>query len=380
MKFMHLSDLHIGKRVNEYSMIEDQKEILRQIIMLADEEKPDGILIAGDIYDKNIPVVEAVNLFDWFLTLIAKRKIPVFLISGNHDSAERLAFGRELMKESRIYIANRYEGKIERVELEDEYGKLYIHMIPFVKPMIVNHWLPDVNAGDYEEAFAAVMDSLQLDCSQRNVIIAHQFLTGASRSDSEEISVGGLDDISFEVFDGIDYAALGHIHGPQRIGRDQIRYCGSPLKYSFSEEKHHKSVTFVTLREKGNVEIKTRELTPLHDMRHIRGSYQEITAREYYEEGSLSREDYLWITLTDEEDIPQVLGKLGAVYPNIMKLDYDNKRTRSVGISLQNLSEKKQNPMELFGDFYEKQNGRKMSDEQEEYLQKKMEDIWGEKK
>lgn len=376
MKFIHLSDLHIGKRINEYSMMEDQRHILKQILKITDEEKPDAVLIAGDIYDKSIPGGDAVMLFDWFLTGLSERKIPVFLISGNHDSSERLAFGRKLFTDSEVYISEVFGGQITKVTKEDDYGKINFYLIPYLKPSTVRHYMPDGDIRDYQSAMEAVIESLELDFQERNVFLVHQFLTGALRSDSEEISVGGLDDISAEVFEGIDYVALGHIHRPQSVLRDTVRYCGTPLKYSFSEAGHKKSVTLVTMKEKGTIEIRERELEPLRDMRKLRGSYEELADRENY--AGTAVEDYLAITLTDEEDIPGVMGRLSAIYPHIMKLEYDNRRTRAAGIDYLGEAACEKTPGELFEEFYEKQNGMPMSEEQRAYMGELIESIWEE--
>ncbi len=374
MKFMHLSDLHIGKRVNEYSMMDDQRYILAQIVRLLDEEKPDAVLIAGDIYDKSIPGADAVMLFDRFLTQVSERKVPVFLISGNHDSQERLAFGRDILSGSDIYISEVFRGKIEKITREDEYGPIHFYLIPYLKPAVVRHYRQKEEITDYQSAMEAVVGSLNVDHNDRNVFLVHQFLTGAVRSESEEVSVGGLDDISAEIFEGIDYVALGHIHKPQSVSRETIRYCGTPLKYSFSEAGHEKSVTFVTMKEKGNVEISLRKLIPLRDMRKLRGSYLELTDKANYE--NTETEDYLAITLTDEEDIPEVMGKLSAVYPNIVKLEYDNCRTQALGIHDLSGEAYDKKPMELFEEFYEKQNGMSMTEEQRAYLSELIETIW----
>lgn len=376
MKFMHLSDLHIGKRVNEYSMLEDQRHILGQILKIAEEEKPDAVLIAGDIYDKSIPGGDAVMLFDWFLTVLSGKKIPVLLISGNHDSPERLAFGRKLLSGSDVYVSEVFNGKVTRVTQKDDYGQVHFYLIPYLKPAVVRHYMPEKEITDYQSAMEAVIESLKPDFGERNVFLVHQFLTGAVRSESEEISVGGLDDISAEIFEGVDYVALGHIHKPQSVLRETVRYCGTPLKYSFSEVSHTKSVTVVTMKEKGNIEIKERELVPLRDMRKIRGSYDELTDRENY--AGTAVEDYLAVTLTDEEDIPGVMGKLSSIYPNIMKLEYDNRRTRAAGAHYLGEQAYEKKPEELFLEFYEMQNGMPMTTEQQTYLQELIEAIWEE--
>lgn len=376
MKFMHLSDLHIGKRVNEYSMLEDQRYILKEILRMMDEEKPEAVLIAGDVYDKSIPGGDAVMLFDWFLTSVAERKIPVLLISGNHDSPERLAFCREILKESRVYISEIFDGRVTKVTLPDQYGEIHFYLIPYLKPAVVKHYVQEEDITDYQSAMEAVLKSLSINKEERNVLLVHQFLTGALRSESEEITVGGLDDISAEIFEGMDYVALGHIHRPQSILKDTIRYCGTPLKYSFSEVNHEKSVTFVDMKEKGNIKIYERKLTPLRDMRKIRGTYEDMTNRDNY--AGTDVEDYLAITLTDEEDVPGVLAKLSTIYPHIMKLEYDNQRTRAAGIDYLGERAYDKKPGELFSEFYEKQNGREMSVEQRDYLSELIESIWEE--
>ena len=326
MKLIHLSDLHIGKRVNEFSMLEDQKYILAQILGIVKDEQPDGVILAGDIYDKAVPSAEAVQVFDYFLTELSRLGTAVFLISGNHDSAERLAFGSRLMRESRVFSAPVYDGKLTSVCLEDSWGEVWIHLLPFLKPAAVRHVYENEPADTSEEAVATALSHLNLDPQKRNVLAAHQFVTGASLSESEELAVGGLDQIRTELFEPFDYVALGHIHSPQQVGRETIRYCGTPLKYSFSEAGQQKSVTVAELREKGNIQVRTIPLKPLHDMRRLRGTYLEVTAKSFYEQ--FDREDYVQITLTDEEDVPDGMQKLRVVYPNLMRLEYDNKRTR----------------------------------------------------
>ena len=378
MKLIHLSDLHIGKRVNEFSMLEDQKYILKVILNIIDYEKPDGILIAGDVYDKSVPSAEAVQLLDDFLCRLAERKLPTFIISGNHDSAERLSFGSRLMNISGIHLSPVYNGKVEPLTLTDEYGRVNIYMLPFIKPVNVRRFFPDSEIESYTDAIRVAVDSMNVDRNERNIIITHQFVTGASRSESEEISVGGSDNVDAAAFDAFDYVALGHIHGPQKIGREAVRYCGTPLKYSFSEANHKKSVTIVEMGEKGRTEIRTAALVPLRDLREIKGRYEEIVLKESYE--GTSTDDYMHITLTDEEDIPDVMNRLRVIYPNIMKLDYDNKRTRSnQSVGMAEDIEKK-TPLELFSEFYQDRNGQPMSKEQTAFMQSLIEEIWeGEK-
>lgn len=378
MKFIHLSDLHIGKRVNEFSMIEDQKYILKVILNIIDDEKPDGVLIAGDVYDKSVPSAEAVQLLDDFLCRLAERKLPTYIISGNHDSAERLSFGGRLMDMSGIHLSPVYNGKVEPFTLTDEYGKVNIYMLPFIKPVNVRRFFPDSEIESYTDAIKIAVDSMNVDEKERNIIVTHQFVTGASRSESEEISVGGSDNVDASVFDAFDYVALGHIHGPQKIGRESVRYCGTPLKYSFSEANHKKSVTVVEMGEKGKIEIRTVPLVPKHDLREIKGKYEEILLKENYE--GTNTEDYIHITLTDEEDIPDVMNRLRVIYPNIMKLDYDNKRTRSNQAVGKAEGVEKKSPLELFSEFYYDRNGQTMSEEQTAFMQNLIEEIWeGEK-
>lgn len=373
MKLFHLSDLHIGKRVNEFSMLEDQKYILRQILKAAKEYQPDGIILAGDIYDKPVPAAEAVQVFDDFLTSLSEMKLPVFMISGNHDSAERVSYGGRLMKKSGIYVAPVYEGKTEKVELKDDYGKVCIHLLPFIKPAAVRHAFEGgeyekeaETVCDYQSAVKMAVSHMEIEEGARNVLVAHQFVTGAMRCESEEVSVGGLDNVDASVFDDFDYVALGHIHSPQAVGREQVRYCGTPLKYSFSEAGQEKTITVVELKEKGNTQITFISLQPLRDMRKIRGSYMEVTARSFYENDSC--DDYLHVTLTDEEDILDGLQKLRVIYPNIMQLEYDNRRTRENMELTGAQAVEKKSEMELFMEFYELQNNQPMSQVQEEFV------------
>lgn len=378
MKFIHLSDLHIGKRVNEFSMLEDQKYILKVILGIIDDEKPDGIIIAGDVYDKSVPSAEAVQLLDDFIFRLAERKVPTYIISGNHDSAERLAFGGRLMDASGIHISPVYDGQVTPHTLSDEYGKVNVYMLPFIKPVNVRRFFPDNEIESYTDAVKIAVDNMNVDESERNIIITHQFVTGASRSDSEDVSVGGTDNVDVTVFDCFDYVALGHIHGPQRMTRDTVRYCGTPLKYSFSEANHKKSVTVVEMGAKGEVEVRTVPLTPYRDMREIKGTYDEITLKENYE--NTNCDDYMHIILTDEEDIPDAMNKLRVIYPNLMKLDYDNKRTRSNQIVGGAEDVERKSPFTLFSEFYKKQNNQPMSDEQNVFIQNLIDEIWRDEK
>ncbi len=433
MKLLHISDLHIGKRVNEFSMIEDQKYILRQILTIADQQQADGVMIAGDIYDKPVPSAEAVQVFDWFLTELADRGKKVYAVSGNHDSAERIAFGAQLMRGRGVYVSPVYRGETAKYTLTDAYGEMNIYLLPFIKPAVVRHALEGLTDTDadfmqeevlsdaaekekpskvlpgscyeteksskvssescyekekpskvssescyekekpskvspesYYDAVKIAIERMNVDTSKRNILIAHQFVTGAGRCDSEEVSVGGLDNVESEVFDAFDYVALGHIHSPQFIKRETLRYCGTPLKYSFSEADQEKSVTVVEFAEKGNIQLSTVPLVPLRDMRRIRGTYLEVTARTFYQE--FNTEDYVQVTLTDEEDIPDGLQKLRIIYPNLMRLEYDNSRTKQSHMIERAEDIEQKSEQELFAEFYELQNNQPMNTEQAAFV------------
>ena len=376
MKLIHLSDLHIGKRVNEISMIEDQAYILEQILQIAEQEQADAVLIAGDVYDKTVPSGEAVTLFDDFLCRLAQRKLPVLIISGNHDSPERLAFGNRLLETNRIHISPVYDGNIQPVTLSDEFGQVDFWLLPFVKPAHVKRFFPEETVESYTDACRVAVEKMPLNREKRNVLLTHQFVTGAATCESEELSVGGSDNVDASVFESFDYVALGHIHGPQNIGSNRVRYCGTPLKYSFSEERHHKSVTVVKLGEKGELSLELRPLEPRHDLRTLRGTFAELTDPAFYL--GTPREDYLQILLTDEEDVPEAIGQLRVIYPNIMKLGYDNTRTRANRVLEAAADVERKTPLELFGELYETQNNRPMSQEQETFVRELIESIWEE--
>lgn len=369
MRLIHLSDLHIGKRVNEFSMLEDQEYILKRILNIIDDEKPDGVIIAGDVYDRTMPSEDAVKLLDRFLTSLAKRKLQVYIISGNHDSAVKLSFASGLIDLSGIHIAPVYNGKVEPMRLEGSDGiSANIHMLPFVKPVTVKNIFKDEaeDIKDYTDACRVAIEHMDIDETATNILVAHQFVTGAERSDSEE-NIGGLDNVDVGVFAPFDYVALGHIHGPQKVGRDTVRYSGTPLKYSLSETKHHKSVTVIDIPENKKIELRTVELVPMRDLRKIKGTFAELTDKAYYEGTAV--EDYIYVVLTDEEDIPDALGKLRVIYPNIMKLRYDNTRTRKDNIIEEGAVLEGKQPIDLFEELYEKQNNKSMSPEQREFME-----------
>lgn len=378
MKIIHLSDLHIGKKVNGFNMIADQEDILKKILAAIEKEKPDVLLVAGDVYDRYLPAGEAVTLLDDFLTAVATFRVKVMLIGGNHDSAERLSFGSRLMEAGGVYIAGGYKGKTDPVVLEDEFGKVCFYLLPFVKPVDVTRFFPDAGINSYTDAVNAAIKQMELDTSLRNIIVTHQFVTGAERSESEDVAVGGADNVDAAVFDSFDYVALGHLHRPQRVGKDNIRYCGTPLKYSFSEANDSKSLTVVELAGKGNLRIREIPLAPLHDLREIRGKYSDLMNRQNYENTPVA--DYLHVVLTDEEEEYNAFAKLSKVYPNIMKLDYDNRKTRSrndaaaIAQPAANLL-----PDALFETFFAQQTGREMSDRQKQFVAGLVEKIWEDK-
>ena len=373
MKFIHLSDLHLGKRVNEISMTDDQAYILTQILNIIDAEHPDAVVIAGDVYDKSVPPAEAVTLFDGFLCRLAERKLPVLIISGNHDSPERLAFGGRLMEGAGIHLSPVYDGKVEPVTLSDSRGDVHFWLLPFVKPAHVKRYFPDAGIESYTDALRTAVENMGVDFTGRNVLVTHQFVTGAVTCESEEISVGGSDNVDISVFDGFDYVALGHLHGPQNIGSNRVRYCGTPLKYSFSEAGHHKSVTVVELGEKGSLHLQTIPLNPRHDLREIRGTFAELTDKSFYQGTAV--EDYLHIILTDEEDVPEAVGQLRVIYPNLMKLSYDNTRTRTNRVIDAAEDVKRKSPLELFEELYEIQNNQPMSEVQRAFARELIESI-----
>lgn len=376
MKIMHLSDLHIGKKVNEYSMLQDQIYILKEILQIIDDEKVETVIIAGDVYDRSLPPNDSLGLFDEFLYQLSSRNVNVFVISGNHDSPERISYCGRMMTENKIFLSPVYDGNVKPITLNDDYGEVNFYLLPFVRPADIRRYFPDENIENYTDAVKVAIDNMNVDFSERNILVTHQFVTGAELSESEDIIVGGTDNVSGEVFDGFDYVALGHIHREQTVGKDNIRYCGTPLKYSFSEAKHIKSVTILDFNDKGNIEYSKIPLTPFRDMREIRGTYYELTLKSSYE--STNTEDYLHITLTDEEDIPDAIGKLRSIYPNIMKLDYDNLRTRGSGTvdAIENIESK--SPFELFAELFKQQNNQDMSEEQEEIMRNLIDKIWEE--
>lgn len=381
MRLLHCSDLHIGKRVNEFSMIAEQRTCLEQIIEIAVTHKVDGVLIAGDVYDKAVPTVEAVQLFDSFLTELTTQGLSVCVISGNHDSPERLSFGGRMLEQNGIYLSTVFDGTLRKITLSDDYGPLQLYLMPFLKPAMVRPFYPDAMLETYEDAVRIVLEHSDIDPAARNLLMAHQFVTNNGREpercDSETLSIGGVDQVDTGLFTSFDYVALGHLHGPQSVGRETVRYCGSPLKYSFSECRQHKSVTIVTLQEKGNVQLETVPLIPERDLREIRGNLEELLKPEIAAQGNPA--DYLRVILTDEEPQYDPMGRLRRVYPNIMRLDVENSRTQQPVSSVTAAEQvEPQSPLALFTSFYEMANGVEMTPEEGGIIEKLMEEMAGE--
>ncbi|MCL1816317.1 MAG: exonuclease SbcCD subunit D [Clostridiales bacterium] len=368
MKFLHLSDLHIGKIVNGFSMLADQKHVFAQVTGYISSLKPDALIIAGDVYDRAIPGVEAVRVFDDFLTELAAMDVALLLISGNHDSPERLNYASRLLKDKRLYLYGAFDGAIHKVSLADEYGLVNFWLLPFIKPIAVRGMLAEQESESYDEMIKLVLAAANIDYSERNVLISHQFYSKAGlnleRSDSELNPIGGLDAVDAGLIGSFDYAALGHLHGRQSVGEEHIRYCGSPLKYSFSEWRQQKSITFVELGIKGQLTLSLLPLAPLHDMREIKGGIDILMNEEI--SGATDNEDYLRIILTDEEEIVDPLGKLRSVYPNIMSLGFENSRAGIDADTIKTDCEtvEKLSPFELFAEFFLDMQGTPMNAEQ----------------
>ncbi len=375
MKLFHLSDLHLGKRFFERSLIDDQRVVLAQILKAAETEKPDAVMIAGDVYDRSVPCEEAVALFDDFLYALSIMNTAVLIISGNHDSAERLSFGREIMVRGKVYISpdineKNYEKLLKPVVLNDEFGEVNFWLLPYLTPSSVRT-ARGGEISDWTSAVSAVVSDMSIDVSKRNVIIAHQFVTGAETCESETFSVGGTDNVNADVFADFDYAALGHLHGKQCVSKETVRYCGSPLKYSFSEVNHHKSVTVVTLGKKGDASMSEIHLDkPLHEWRTLRGKFAEIT-----ENGR--SDDYIEAVLTDEQELPNAMSRLREFFPNIMKMSFENSQTAESGNTEFTANVKELRPEDVFSEFYSLQRGSKLTEEQMEIVREIFESVSG---
>lgn len=376
MKLFHLSDLHLGKRVYAFSMLRDQRYVLEQVCALAEKHQPDGILLSGDLYDKLIPPVEAVQLLDEFLTKMQQMGIAVYAISGNHDSAGRVDFGSRILQQQNLHICGAFDGKLYHVSKEDAFGEIHFYLLPFLKPATVSAFREGGESLTYAEAVKWALETMDIDTTKRNVLLAHQFVTWkgtAEESDSETKTLGGVDEMDASLFFDFDYVALGHLHSPQRIGRDTIRYGGSPLKYSFSELRQKKGVTLVEIQEKGNITTEFLPLEPLHPLREIKGTLADLL--EAAEEAGGS-EDYVWAILTDEGAVYDPVGRLRVYYPNLMTLEMAQRGERQEDFSLQLDQEQLSGPA-LFAGFFEKQNDREMSEAQKALVEKIWQDLGG---
>ena len=392
VKLIHTADLHIGKSVCEHSMLDEQRYILASILDVVKREKPDAFLIAGDVYDKSVPSAEAVAVLDDFLVRLSETGTKVFVLSGNHDSAERIAFGGRLMQSRGVYVSPVYSGEFMPVTLKDDLGEVDVWSLPFVRPATVRACLESdeqrAQVTDYTSAMRMAIAQMNFTPGRRNVLLAHQFVTGAERSESEE-NVGGLDNVDASVFEGFDYVALGHIHKPQNVAKDEaglarVRYSGTPLKYSLSEASHKKSLTVIELGVKADAhlsEITVREipLTPMHDVREIRGTFAELVSPDFQRKqlaDGLKLDDYVYVKLTDENDVPDAALKLRGIYPNLMMLDYDNERTRNQKITVGEGKVEQKTPMELFSEFFTDMTKREMNEEECEFVRDIIDGIW----
>lgn len=377
MKLMHLSDLHLGKLVLEQSMIDDQKYILNQIIDIVKKEQVDIVLIAGDVYDKSIPTIEAVNLFSDFLTRLYKLKVLVFVISGNHDSKDRLSFGNELFVDNGIYIEGIFNGNLRCETINDKYGKLNIYMLPFIKPVEVKRFYPDEIIDTYEDAIKCILKHSSINKAERNIIMVHQFVTSLGedviRSDSESISLGGIDNIDVTLFKDFDYVAMGHIHGPQKVGRENARYSGSPLKYSFSEVNQKKSVCIIEFNSKEDINISKIPLIPIRDMRVIKGPFDKLISKEIV--NLENKNDYLDVVLTDDDYIINAIGKLRKFYPNILKLEYENKISSNEVSDNIDIDKSNMSSIDLFSEFYKMQNGIELSAKKRKIIEEVIKEV-----
>lgn len=373
MKFLHLADLHLGKILQEQSLIEDQEYMLNQIIEIIEKENIDAVLISGDVYDRSVSPAEAVNLLDCFLkTLIKEIKIKVFMIAGNHDSKDRLAFGSKIFEDEGLYIESKYNGDLRKVELQDEYGKLYIYMLPFVKPIEVKQFFEDDLENNYNVAINKIISKEKINVEERNIILVHQFVTAGmvepERTESEVLSLGGIENVDVSNFNDFDYVAIGHVHRPQKIGRNTARYAGTMLKYSFSEINHNKTIPIIELKDKGDININLVQLNPLRDMREIKGPIEELIKQENYECGNTN--DYIKAVITNEEPVYDAIGQIRRIYPNTLKLEIRNSKTISnveeQNINLENV--KKKTELELFADFYKAQNNADLDEKRTEII------------
>ena len=367
MKFIHLGDLHLGKTLFDFDLVEDQRYILDQILCIAEKESVDGVLIAGDVYDKSVPSEAATKLLDYFLMKLAQKEIKVFMVSGNHDSDDRLNYGSTLFASNQIFISAVFDGTLHRQSFAEEDTKINIYMLPFVKASQVRHYFPDEKIESYDDAVQTIIRNTDINKGNKNILVAHQFVSGKGEdpalAGSESVgtqSVGLVEKIGYDCFDDFDYVALGHIHSPQKVGREEIRYAGSPLKYSLSEANNEKSVSLITVSAEERVKIELVPLKPMRNVRHIKGTLKELLDKKNVK----APEDFIYATLTDEDIINDAMGIFQQVYPNTVRIDYDNSHTREIEqVDISKIAENKSFP-ELIGDFYRLMYGCEITEEE----------------
>lgn len=367
MKLMHVGDLHLGKSLGDFDLTEDQEYLLDQLLDIVEKQSVDAVLIAGDVYDKAIPSEAATRMLDYLLSNLAKRNIYVYMVSGNHDSDERLNYGSNLFETNHIFISTKYDGNLYKQTLKIGKDEADIYLLPFVKASQVRHFLPDAKIESYDDAVRAILDKADIDESRNNVLVAHQFVMGKSEdpelSGSESLgtqSVGTVEKIGYDCFDQFDYVALGHIHSPQQVGRKEVRYSGSPLKYSLSEVNNEKSVSLITISGKGKVGIELIPIKPMRNMRHLKGKIKDLLDKA----SVTAPEDFIYATLTDEEIVSDAMGIFQQVYPNTVKIDYDNSHTREIEqVDISKIAENR-SFAELISDFYRQMYSCEISEEE----------------
>ena len=367
MKFLHLGDLHLGKTLNDFDLIGDQRYILDQILDIADKESVDGVFIAGDVYDKSVPSEASTRLLDYFLSKLADKGIKVFMVSGNHDSDDRLNYGSTLFASNQIFISAVFDGTLHKESFADGDTEIDIYMLPFVKASQIRHYFADEDIESYDDAVRTIIRNTSINKNNKNILVAHQFVSGrgedpalAGSEGAGTQSVGMVEKIGYDCFEDFDYVALGHIHSPQRVGRDEVRYAGSPLKYSLSEANNEKSVPLITVSVGEGVKIELAPLKPMRDVRHMKGTLMELLDKKNVK----APEDFIYATLTDEDIINDAMGIFQQVYPNTVRIDYDNSHTRAIEhVDISRIAENKSFP-ELIGDFYRLMYGCEITEEE----------------
>ena len=369
MRFLHLGDLHFGKVIHSFSMIEDQQYVLEQVKQYIETYQPDAVLLAGDIYDRSVPPAVAVSLYSRFLKeVLIDLKTPILAVAGNHDGADLVNFGSELFESANYYVAGHYTKEVKKVVLKDEHGLVNFYLIPFADYAVVREVHQDDNIKSLDAAMKMTLEKLDLNRKERNVLITHAFVVGGDEEpqaceSEKKLVVGGKESVSASYFDDFDYVALGHLHRTQKVGNDNIRYSGSLLKYSFSEEDYHKSVTMVDLDESGAITYELLPLIPRRDMRTIKGELNELLNQP-------SSEDYLRVILTDRGELLEPMAKLRKVYPNIMILELDQKFNEFKGSKLDKFTREQKTPEQLFSDFYLHHKGNTLHEEGTQLIQK----------